>query len=70
MHHQILLDLGGGKINAEEAGDVYDLMSGIETAGTTHDPVLAKNEYYISAVAAWVDAKRIHRQRIIESKSM
>jgi len=69
IHHQILLDLGAGKINAEQAGEVFDLMSEIETAGTTHDPALAKNEYYASAVAAWVEAKQIQRQRIIESKT-
>lgn len=70
MHHLILLDLGSGKINAEQAGDAYDLMSGIETAGTTHNQKLAKNEYYKKAVEEWVKAKEIHRQRIIESKSL
>jgi len=70
MHHLILLDLGSGEINADQAGDAYDLMDGIETAGTTHDPALAKNEYYISAIEAWVDAKKIQRQRIAESKSL
>lgn len=70
FHHLILLDLGSGKINAEQAGDAYDLMSGIETAGTTHDPILAKNEYYKKAVEEWVKAKQAHRQRIIESKSL
>lgn len=70
MHHLILLALGGEKINAEQAGGVYDLMSEIETAGTTHCSELAKNEYYSKAVAAWVVAKKAHRQRIVESKSM
>lgn len=70
MHHQILLDLGGEKINSEQAGDAYDLMDEIETAGTTHCSELAKNEYYLKAVAAWVVAKKAHRQRISESKTM
>ena len=70
MHHLILLDLGGEKINAEHAGDTYDLIDGIETAGTTHDIKLARNEYYIKAVEAWVKAKQAQRQRFTESKSM
>ena len=70
MHHFILLDLGHGKINAIQAGNVYDLMSGIETAGTTHSQELARNKYYKKAVEEWVKAKQAHRQRIIESKSL
>ena len=70
MHHFILIALGKEKINAIQAGDAYDLMSGIEIAGTTHCQDLAQNEYYIKAVEAWVEAKKIHRQRIIESKSL
>lgn len=70
MHHLILLALGGEKINAEQSGDSYDLMSGIETDGTTHCGDLAKNEYYSKAVVAWVVAKKAHRQRIIDSKAM
>lgn len=70
MHHLILLDLGNGKINAEQAGDAYDLMSGIETTGTTHSKELARNEYYKKAVEEWVMAKEAHRQRIIESRSL
>lgn len=69
MHHLILLDLGEGKINAEQAGDAYDLISEIETAGTTHSRELAQNEYYRKATSAWVEAKRIDRQRFIESKT-
>ena len=68
MHHLIILGLGKEKINAEQAGDAYDLMDEIETAGTTHCSELAKNEYYLEAVAAWVVAKKAHRQRIIDSK--
>ena len=70
MHYLIIIDLGKEKINAKQAGDSYDLMSGIETDGTTHIIELAKNEYYIEAVMAWVNAKKIQRQRLIESKSM
>ena len=70
MHYFILVDLGKEKINAEQAGDIADLMDGIETAGTTHSQALAKNEHYKQAVAAWVNAKKAHRQRIAESKSL
>ena len=70
MHHLILLDLGHEKINAEEAGDAYDLMDGIETSGTTHCQELAKNEHYIKAVEAWVKAKKIQRERFAKSKSL
>jgi len=69
MHYFILLDLGSEKINADQAGDVFDLMDGIETAGTTHSRDLAQNEYYKKAVSAWVAAKQAHRQRIAESKT-
>ncbi len=69
MHHLILLDLGAEKINAVQAGEVFDLMSGVETAGTTHCQELAQNKYYIKAVESWVDAKKAQRQRFIESKS-
>ena len=70
MHHLILLDLGEGKINAEQAGDAYDLMDGIETAGTTHCQELAQNGYYKQAIQAWVNAKQAQRQRFTESKSL
>lgn len=69
IHHYILLALGGGKINAEQAGDIFELMDGIETAGTTHDRTLAQHDYYKRAVAAWVRAREIQRQRIAENKS-
>jgi hypothetical protein len=70
MHHLILLDLGGGKINARQAGDSYDLISEVETDGTTHCQELAQNEHYKKAVAEWVKAREAQRQRFTESKSM
>lgn len=66
----ILIDGGHGKINTEEWGRVYDLISEITTAGTTHSRELAQNGYYKRAVLAWVKAKAAHRQRIVTSKSM
>ena len=70
IYDAVLLDLAHGRINAEQAGHVYDLISYIETAGTTHNEELAQNEYYKTAVTAWVEAKKINRERFIKSKSL
>lgn len=70
MMYYILIDGGLGKISAEEWGRVYDLISEVQTAGTTHCQELALNKYYIKAVAEWVKAKDAHRQRFAKSKSM
>ena len=66
MIHNLLLD----QVSTERFGITWDLMDEMETAGTTHSPELAQNEYYKKAVAAWVDAKKADRQRIIDSKSI
>lgn len=70
MIHQLLLDGGAGKIDAEQFGITWDLIDEMETAGTTHSRDLAQDEYYKKAVVAWVEAKKIQRQRIAESKSL
>ena len=70
MHYHVLIDLAHGKINAKQAGHVYDLISHVETAGTTNNEELAKNDYYIQAVASWVEARRINRERFAKSKSL
>ena len=66
----ILVDGGLGKLTTEQWGRGYDLISEIETAGTTHCRELAKNKYYIKAVESWVEAKKIQRERFAKSKSM
>ena len=66
MIHLLLLNL----VDTEQFGITWDLMDEMETAGTTHSLDLAQNEYYKKAVEAWVEAKRIHRQRFIESKTL
>ena len=66
MIHLLLLDL----LPTEQFGITWDLMDEIETDGTTHDIKLARNEYYIKAVEAWVKAKQAQRQRFMESKSL
>ena len=65
MIHLLLLDL----LPTEQFGITWDLMDYIETDGTTHCSELASNDYYKKAVASWVNAKKIQRQRFIESKS-
>ena len=70
MIHLLFLDGGAGKITAEQFGITWDLIDEMETAGTTHNRDLAENEYYKKAVASWVEAKKIQRQRIAESKSI
>ncbi|GAH33755.1 unnamed protein product [marine sediment metagenome] len=70
MIYHLLLDGGAGKINAEQFGTTWDLIDEMETAGTTHNEQLTQDEYYKKAVRAWVDAKKIQRQRIAESKSI
>ena len=66
MIHLLLLDL----LPAEKFAITWDLMDEIETAGTTHSRELAQDEYYKKAVASWVEAKKIQRQRFTDSKSM
>lgn len=66
MYHLLLLDL----VDTEQFGTTWDLVDEMETDGTTHSSELAQDEYYKKAVAAWVEAKKIQRQRFIESKSM
>ncbi len=70
MIHNLLLDGGAGKINAEQFGITWDLIDEMETAGTTHSRKLAENEYYKKAVSRWVEAKQAQRQRFTESKSI
>jgi len=66
MIHNLLLD----QVSTERFGITWDLIDEMDTAGTTHSPELAQDKYYKKAVAAWVEAKKIQRQRIIESKSI
>ena len=70
MIHLLLLDGGAGKITAEQFGITWDLIDEMETAGTTHSSELAQDEYYKKAISAWVMAKKAHRQRFIDSKSI
>ena len=64
MIHLLLLD----QVSTERFGIIWDLMDEMDTAGTTHSPELAQDEYYKKAVAAWVDAKKAERKRFTDSK--
>jgi len=66
MHGYILYALGKGEINAEQAGDIFDLISDVETAGTPKSKELANHQYYLKAVAEWVMARELMRQRFSE----
>lgn len=73
MHHYILMALGKGEINAGRAGDIFDLISFVETSGSTHNPELANEPMYKQAVKDWqkVRERRIkkYEQRGIISQS-
>ena len=66
MIHLLFLDL----LPTEQFGITWDLMDEMKTDGTTHSQELAQNEYYKKAVAEWVKAKQVQRQRFTESKSL
>ena len=61
MHGFILVALIGGKINAERAGDIYDLISFVEVSGSTHNPDLAKEPFYVQAIKDW---RKVRERRI------
>ena len=69
IHLYILMALGQGEIDAERAGDIYDLISFVETSGSTHNEALAKEPMYIQAVNAW---RKVRERRIekYESKAL
>lgn len=62
MNLLILMALGKGKINAEEAGRIFDLISEVETSGSTHNGELAKESFYIQAVKDWGKVKERRRK--------
>jgi hypothetical protein len=70
MSLYILHDLGDEKINAEQAGDIEDLMRSIETSGMTFNLELAKHEYYQRAIEEWRKYKEAKRQTFKESRGI
>lgn len=63
IHLSILMALGKGKINAEESGRIFDLISFVETSGSTHNEELAKESFYIQAVKDWGKVKERRRMK-------
>ena len=63
MHLYILMAMGYGEINAERAGDLYDLISFVETSGSTHNPELASEPMYKQAVKAWRKVRERRRKK-------
>ncbi len=53
INHFILIALANEKINAMEAGRIFDLISDVETAGTTYSRDLVKEPFYLQAVKDW-----------------
>ena len=53
IQHYILMALGREEIDAEEAGRIFDLLSEVETSGSTHNSELVKEPFYIQAVKDW-----------------
>ncbi len=53
MNHLILMALGREEIDAIEAGRIFDLISDVETAGTTRSLEVVKEPFYLQAVQDW-----------------
>ena len=66
MNHFILMALGQEEIDAMEAGRIDDLISDVETAGTTHSLEVVKEPFYLQAVQDWkaIPEKRIRAHMI------
>jgi len=66
MNHLILMALGREKIDSIEASRIFDLISDVETAGTTHSREVVKEPFYLQAIEDWkaVPEKRIRARMI------
>ncbi len=66
MNYFILMALGREEIDSVEASRIFDLISDVETAGTTHSLELVKEPFYLQAVKDWkaVPERRL-RARLI-----
>ncbi len=53
MMHYALMAGARGEIDTFEFGRIFDLISEVETAGTTHSLELVKEPFYIQAVNDW-----------------
>lgn len=53
MMHYALMAGARGEIDSFEFGRIFDLISDVETAGTTHSLELVKEPFYLQAVKDW-----------------
>ncbi|MCK4759012.1 MAG: hypothetical protein KAT69_03140, partial [Candidatus Aminicenantes bacterium] len=53
ISYYILMALGREEIDAFEAGRLFDLISEVETAGTTHSLEIIKEPFYLQAIQDW-----------------
>lgn len=70
MQHYILMELGTGKINADKAGHIFDLISDVETAGTTHNKELATHEFYLKALKEWQAHLQKKKDRFMNARNL
>ena len=72
MQYYLLIDLGKGIIDSEQAGYVFDLMvwakrnRQLSSSGVTTDFDLAMNSYYLRAIADYRGYLKIKRKRLEE----
>ena len=72
MQYYLLIDLGRGEINTEQAGYVFDLMvwakknRQLSSSGVTTDIDLARNNYYLRALEDYRRYLGIRQQRLKE----
>lgn len=66
MNHFILMALANEKIDSIEASRIFDLISEVETAGTTHSRDLVKEPFYLQALKDWqaIPEKRIRAHMV------
>ena len=65
MMHYNLMACG----TTEEFGRIYDLISFVETSGSTHNEELAKEPFYLQALKDWQKVKE-RRVKKYEQKTL
>jgi len=61
IQYYILLALGREEIDAIEASRLFDLISEVETSGSTHNSELVREPFYLQAVKDW---KKVRERRV------
>jgi len=63
IQYYILMALGREEIDAEEAGRIFDLLSEVETSGSTHNSELVREPFYLQAVKDWQKVRERRRKK-------